>query len=264
MPRADRAQRFLIDPLAVTRDPARRKLSPAARGVYDTLWLESWLEKTPGHLPADETLLAGLAQVTRDEWVTVRDSVRDMFEVTPENWICRAVTRTKNEQDEKRDRWRNRKSAQRLRERDSRVTSNGDESGQSPVGSGSGSGSGTGSRVLESESKAQTAATSGERASPVRSLLPDVAALAKDHGADATSSACALATRLAKSGVMHRGLLLAFVRHFLEHRQRIANVYAYYSPGGAGFEAMKMRLAADNAFDEHEAIKRAELAWRRS
>ena len=260
MPRAVRAPRFLIDPLAVTRDPERRKLSQSARGVYDTLWLESWLEKVPGHLPSDDTVLAGLAQVSLEEWRdSVRDSVCDMFTVTADEWICNAVTRTFEEQNQKRDGWRNRQQRKRQRERDASVTSRGDNGVVSPV-----SVVGLGVGVKEVESKAQTATTSSERASPVRSLLPDVAALAKEHGADATSSACALVTRLAKSGIVHRGLLLAFVRHFLEHRQRIANVYAYYSPGGAGFEAMKMRLAADNAFDEHEAIKRAELAWRRS
>lgn len=126
MPRASRAQRFLIDPLAVTRDPVRRAMSPAAQGVYDTLWLESWLEKEPGVLPGEDIILAGLAQVSLEVWLGVREEVktgfvveRDMSRVTGcDMWICTAVRGTKMSQDEKRDRWRKRKRRSRERERD--------------------------------------------------------------------------------------------------------------------------------------------------
>jgi hypothetical protein len=93
-------------------------------------------------------------------------------------------------------------------------------------------------------------------------MLPELAKLAKPHGAEHTRSVIALCTRLANRGMMHRGLLLAFAQHYLENHARITNVFAYYSPGGAGFGAMKMRLSADMASAEHEEIKRAELAWK--
>ena len=115
MPRAERAQQFLIDPLAITRDPIRRAMSPAAQGVYDTLWLESWLEKEPGHLPADERMLARLAQVSDDEWFDVVDEVRTGFDVSAQEWICKGVIRTKCEQDAWRTKWRRQKRRQRKR-----------------------------------------------------------------------------------------------------------------------------------------------------
>ena len=134
MPREGRAQRFLIDPLAVTRDPVRRAMSPAAQGIYDTLWLESWMEKEPGVLPANETILAGLAGVSAETWASVRDEVVTGFNVTRDTWRCAAVTATKDAQDTMRDGLRKRQDRKRKRDRDSGVVSR--------VGSSTGSGSG--------------------------------------------------------------------------------------------------------------------------
>ena len=142
MPRAPRAQRFLVDPMAVTRDPVRRRMSLAARGAYDSLWMESWFEKEPGVLPADDTILAGLAQCTPEQWVTVRDEVANGFVTGRDTWICHAVTVTKNAQDAKRDGWRKRQQRKRVNERDRGVMSRGDMSVSHAYGSGSGSGSG--------------------------------------------------------------------------------------------------------------------------
>jgi len=123
VPRAERAQKFLIDPLAVTRDPARRAMSLEAQAAYDSLWLESWLEKEPGHLPADDVILARLAQCTDEQWQSVRGQVVTGFEVSRDTWICTAVERTKSKQDKTRTDWRKRKQEQRKRKRDIGVTS---------------------------------------------------------------------------------------------------------------------------------------------
>lgn len=152
MPRAERAQEFLINPLAVTRDPIRRAMSLAAQAVYDTLWLESWNEKIPGELPANETILARLAQVSDAQWAEVRNEVRTGFEVSAEAWICRAVQRTKSAQDKWRTKWRRQKKRQRLRGADSPPLS----ATVSSDGSGSGSGTGSGSRTDTEKPKPPT------------------------------------------------------------------------------------------------------------
>lgn len=118
-------------------------MSLAARGAYDSLWMESWFEKEPGVLPADDTILAGLAQCTPEQWVTVRDEVAKAFVTGRDTWICAAVTVTKKAQDAKRDSWRKRQQRKRDRERDSAVTSLGSESVSHPHGSGSGSSTGS-------------------------------------------------------------------------------------------------------------------------
>lgn len=143
MPRTPRAQRFLVDPLGVTRDPVRRKMSLAARGAYDSLWMESWFEKEPGVLPADDTILAGLAQCTPEQWVTVRDEVANGFVTGRDTWICQAVTVTKNAQDAKRDGWRKRQQRKREKARDMPVMSRGSSSVSHAYGSGSGSSTGS-------------------------------------------------------------------------------------------------------------------------
>ena len=132
MPRQGRAQRFLLDPMAVTRDPIRRRMSLASRGAYDSLWMESWFEKEPGILPADDIVLAGLAQCSLEDWRLLKDEVAQGFVTSRDTWICHGVTATKASQDATRDGWRKRQQAKRDRERDKRVMSR--------VGSGSGSG----------------------------------------------------------------------------------------------------------------------------
>lgn len=132
MPRESRAQRFLMDPMAVTRDPVRRRMSLAARGAYDSLWMESWFEKEPGVLPADDTILAGLAQCSAEEWASVKSEVAAAFVTERDIWVCRGVTATKMAQDAKRDAWRKRQRRKRERDRDMAV--------MSPVGSSTGSG----------------------------------------------------------------------------------------------------------------------------
>ena len=132
MPRQGRAQRFLLDPMAVTRDPIRRRMSLASRGAYDSLWMESWFEKESGILPADDIVLAGLAQCSLEDWRLLKDEVAQGFVTSRDTWICHGVTATKASQDATRDGWRKRQQAKRDRERDKRVMSR--------VGSGSGSG----------------------------------------------------------------------------------------------------------------------------
>lgn len=125
-------------------------MPPAAQGVYDTLWLESWNEKEAGVLPADDESLARLADVSMEVWEGVKNDVRNGFEVREKCWICRAVVRTKREQDRQRKQWRKRKGRSRIRERD--VT--GDVTSMSrvpsPVGSGVvGVGSGSGVEKIQ-------------------------------------------------------------------------------------------------------------------
>ena len=159
MPRTARSQRFLIDPLAVTRDPVRMEMSLAAQGAYDNLWLESWVAKEPGVLSASDKMLACLAQCTPDEWASVRDMVATAFTVRDATWTCEAIKRTLGEQDVWRDQWRKRKRRSRERQRDTSVTVHGDGgrdiSGTVHDGTGTGTGSGVVQENLEVEHLAE-------------------------------------------------------------------------------------------------------------
>lgn len=107
-------------------------MSLAARGVYDTLWMESWFEKEPGVLPNNDVILAGLGQCTLDEWNSLKHEVLSAFDVTRDTCVTHSVTREKQASDSRRDAWRKRQQAKRNRERDKRVTSpNGSSTGSS-------------------------------------------------------------------------------------------------------------------------------------
>lgn len=171
MPRKARAQRFLIEPLAVTRDPAFEAMSHAARGVYLTILLEAWFERDPGVIRYSPEKLARMGQVSVDEWLGMEEEIRPAFSVREEEsrsgpnapsrcdsaraqrvtwWILPLMGAAFLAQNAKRDSDRNRKRRQRLGERDSEIVAK----SESHVGSGSGSGTGTrqttdGSRASE-------------------------------------------------------------------------------------------------------------------
>jgi len=104
----------------------------------------------------------------------------------------------------------------------------------------------------------------GTPAAPASSPRVDVARIAEmaaAHGREGQGKAIALAHWLAGRGIAHAGLLERFVLHFVEHFHAIRNPHAYFNPGREGFEAMRMRCAADMATEEHEALLEAERAW---
>ena len=89
----------------------------------------------------------------------------------------------------------------------------------------------------------------------------EIAALAGSLGAKGVSGAIRLAQWLEKRGVAHGGLRIRFVRHFVAGYSRIANPFAYYNPGAAGFDAIRSQLASEMAQDEAAALKAAEATW---
>lgn len=89
----------------------------------------------------------------------------------------------------------------------------------------------------------------------------EVAALAASLGPKGLSRAIQLIQWLGKRGVAHAGLRIRFVRHFVAGYSRIANPFAYYNPGAAGFDAIRTQLAAEMAAEESAALKAAEAAW---
>jgi uncharacterized protein YdaU (DUF1376 family) len=110
--------------------------------------------------------------------------------------------------------------------------------------------------------RATGASGASSGSSPIRSLLPELAEVCRHAGAEATRTAIGLVTRLAKNGLTHPRILVRIAKHYVEHRADMRNPWAYYNPGGRGFEAIKLTLNADQSFEEHEAIKQAELAWK--
>ena len=139
MPRADRAQRFLVNPHGWMDDPAVQRMSLEARGAYAVLWLAGWDQKEPGVYVADDRVLAQLARCTPDEWSRVRDEVVTAFVTERDRWLLPQFAVTLRQQNAKRDADAKRQQRKRMRDRD--VTPNGER--DSLDGSGSGSGTGT-------------------------------------------------------------------------------------------------------------------------
>lgn len=81
MPRPSRAQRFLIEPLAVTRDPAFEAMSHEARGIYLTVLLEAWFERDAGRILYSSEKLARMGQCTVEKWLDLVHEIEPAFHV---------------------------------------------------------------------------------------------------------------------------------------------------------------------------------------
>ena len=157
MPRKARAQRFLVEPLAVTRDPAFEAMSHEARGVYLTILLEAWFEREPGVIRYTPDKLARMGQCSVEKWADLRPEIEPAFHVQAEAesvtlsrcdtsgqscvtwWTLPLMGGAYVSQNARRDKDRKRQQARRQRERDIRA----DKNTTSLGGSGSGSGTGT-------------------------------------------------------------------------------------------------------------------------
>ena len=297
MPRQQRAQRFLFDPLALTRDPARRSMSLEARGAYDSLIAESWFEKVPGTLPDDDKILAALAQCDMATWLRLRPEIEPAFtrDMSRKLLVTSEMQRAFSEQSAKRDAWRKRQRDKRLRERDMGVTS--------PVGSGSGSSSGTGTTescdashravpALEASPESSTPLTpepepdssTPEQAAQVASLFRSaVSTIAEAHDLNRTPHddlfpaeriweavksfrvvryrklAMSLAGRLWKQrATRDPEVLLRIVTECCARQP--GNPYAYFAANGEAFGTLRMQSNADRSIAAHEQLKAADRA----
>lgn len=160
MPRASRAQRFLIEPLAVTRDPAFEAMSHEARGIYLTVLLEAWFERDAGRILYSAEKLARMGQCTAEKWLDLVHEIEPAFHVEIEGrdgasdtnapsrcdmsgtvtrtwWTLPLMSGAYLSQSAKRDMDAKRKRRNRKQKRDGASAPNAPSSG----GSGSGSGS---------------------------------------------------------------------------------------------------------------------------
>jgi len=281
MPRAVRARTVDWDWNAFLHDGRVEDMDALTLGAWTRILGAFALAETPGTLPISEETLRAIARLNETDWAHARALLLQcMITLEPRGYRHERTARdhaaqTKRVKDARARkthaanvRWGKEKDADASQVHEVQPamhvqsTRNACEMPPSLLSLDSKSESKT-------ESKAHAApkapAPNGAHAShPIGSLLPDIAKMCEPHGPNVTRECIAICTRLAKSGMMHRGLLLEIVRHFLDNRHKVSNAYAYYSPGGSGFQALKLRLAADSSFAEHEAIKAAELAWRRA
>lgn len=93
MAREKRANRFLIDPLAILNDEAFQAMSLEARGAYLTLLLQLWFQKQPGRVLADDRILAGLS-LAGDRWQEVKKSIRTAFKERAGKWVSPVMVDT--------------------------------------------------------------------------------------------------------------------------------------------------------------------------
>jgi hypothetical protein len=70
-----------------------------------------------------------------------------------------------------------------------------------------------------------------------------------------------LTNRIYNAGVENVDLLKAVAQHYLDHRSVIRQPYAYYSPGGEGFEFIRTRWSSRLSVEEAQALARAERDW---
>lgn len=104
----------------------------------------------------------------------------------------------------------------------------------------------------------------GETGGPKKAArvhVGEVYAICKHLGKERSSICLAVCERLFKAGIQRTDLLLAVARWYVDHVDAIRNPWAYFSPGGEGFAYLETRVNAENAIEEHEAMKRADRTW---
>lgn len=96
----DRAPSFQFYPRDFVSDPAVMAMGLAAVGAYIRLLCAAWVQDEPGVLPADDRVLARLAQATPAEWRRVREEVAQAFdtESRPGLWVQRRMVAVRAEQ----------------------------------------------------------------------------------------------------------------------------------------------------------------------
>lgn len=102
--RLPRRHEFLVSPNDYLNDPNVLGKSTEFRGVYSTLWLNSWNMPEPGVIPADACVLRGLARATLDEWDRQEADVERCFDTTsrPGFWVQKRVVAEHKRQNEHR------------------------------------------------------------------------------------------------------------------------------------------------------------------
>lgn len=136
MPRKARAQRFLVEPLAVTRDPAFEAMDHEARGVYLTILLEAWFERDPGVIRYSPEKMSRLGQCSLADWERLSPQIEPAFHVEQREevsrmsrcdiprtgpvtwWTLPQMCHAFSSQSDRRDKDRKRKQRERMRKRD--------------------------------------------------------------------------------------------------------------------------------------------------
>lgn len=272
MPRAPRARTVNWDWARLLRDAKVEDMGPLALGAWTRILGALYEAETPGLLFVSEDSLRHIARCDRRAWSRVRAQVLGCLETLEYGYRHRATETEHREQSRRISETRERRArAANLRwNKDTRDAHAVHEHSSSNANAMQEQESSTAramppslphSLTPTSEAKSKAAAPPG--ASPIASLLPALAEALKPYGDATVRTGIALATRLAKGGLAHGPLLLRIARHYGENAPRVRNPFAYYNAGGQGFAAIKMRVAADMATEEHEAIKAAEAAWQK-
>lgn len=299
--RRTRADSFLFEPRRFIRDPVVRSMSPSAMGAYIRLFCAAWDEDEPGVLPDNDAVLAGLAQMSHDEWAAVREAVAAAFKVGDGQWVQKGLRETLKAQDQHIQHQRNKGKgrAKDAPREGGRFTSqppaahqpdHQPDTSQPPAypsgfGSPESPSAPTEPRTLEAcDATHRAGAPDSQReaaAKLIRSLSagddmakpPPVAppkqpwraaVFAVLEGQDAATKAEAfkIAGKMDKGGVCRSPELLAeVIRDWLPKRHRI-NPFAYYASGGEGFEWMMQRYSRMKADAEAAQHKAEEEQWR--
>lgn len=85
--------------------------------------------------------------------------------------------------------------------------------------------------------------------------------IVKPLGPEKSRAAIQAFTMLWKRGVTYQPFYPEFARIYLERHGVIRNVFAYFSPGSAGFESMKASVSARRNEEDHNELKRIEKQW---
>ena len=67
-------------------DDATSCMTPEELGGYILLLCHAWLRKRPGHLPADDKILASLSRLN-GRWPECREAISRAFKVTKTEWV---------------------------------------------------------------------------------------------------------------------------------------------------------------------------------
>lgn len=100
-----------------------------------------------------------------------------------------------------------------------------------------------------------------KKAGPTRVHVGAVFELTKSLPKADQVVALQLTQRLFNAGVHNGEILKAVAQHYIDHRGNIRNPWAYYSPGGEGFDWIQTRWSASMSVAEGEAFKALDKNW---
>lgn len=116
-------------------------------------------------------------------------------------------------------------------------------------------------KLLNETTARETKAAIEKRRGPARVHVGAVYDITKGLTKEQQRAGLQVTQRLFNAGVTSPRLLTAVARHYVDHAANIRNPFAYYSPGGEGFEWLRGKIGAEDEVAVHEAIRRADAKW---